>query len=178
MINQNKTLEQKKARLLNKDKRRLLPVVLTAICVAVVLAGVLLYPRDNQPSESEAAIPAHLNETGSQISYPVDMFNDARAVHFEYTDGSLKIRYFVLKSSDGVLRAAFDACDVCWPSGKGYFQEGDHMVCRNCGQRFSSLLINQVRGGCNPEPLARSVVGDRLVIRVEDILAGRKYFDF
>jgi uncharacterized membrane protein len=101
------------------------------------------------------------------------------AKHFEFkADNGITIKYFVLKSSDGVVRAAFDACDVCWPSGKGYFQEGDKMVCRNCGKRFASVKINEVKGGCNPAPLARRVEGGSLVIQVADILAGQSYFDF
>jgi uncharacterized membrane protein len=94
------------------------------------------------------------------------------------TAEGLSIKYFVLKSSDGVLRAAFDACDVCWPAGEGYYQEGDYMVCRNCGKRFASLKVNEVKGGCNPAPLNRQVVGDNLVIKVKDILEGKRYFDF
>ncbi|MEJ2476339.1 MAG: DUF2318 domain-containing protein, partial [Desulfobacterales bacterium] len=88
------------------------------------------------------------------------------------------IRYFILKSSDGVIRAAFDACDVCWPAGKGYYQDGDVMVCRNCGRRFASVLVNEVQGGCNPAPLKRSLQGERVVIRAQDILEGKQYFDF
>ena len=76
------------------------------------------------------------------------------------------------------MRAAFDACDVCWPAGKGYFQQGDVMVCRNCGRQFASVKINEVKGGCNPGPLERAVVGDELVIQVENILEGVRYFDF
>lgn len=176
MIKKKEVMAKKKAALLKNDNRRLIPVILIVSFICLVLAGVFMYPRDKSPSAD--AVPAQPETSGPQISYPVEMFDDGRAVHFEYKDGPVKIRYFVLKSSDGVLRAAFDACDVCWPSGKGYFQDGDHMVCRNCGRRFASVLINQVRGGCNPEPLARGLEDDRLVIRAEDILAGRKYFDF
>ena len=77
-----------------------------------------------------------------------------------------------------LIRAAFDACDVCWPSGKGYYQDGDVMVCRNCGRRFASVKINEVKGGCNPAPLKRTITGDKLVIQTSDILAGKQYFDF
>jgi uncharacterized membrane protein len=52
------------------------------------------------------------------------------------------------------------------------------MVCDNCGRRFASVLVNEVQGGCNPAPLRRAVRGDRLVIAVPDLLAGRRYFDF
>jgi uncharacterized membrane protein len=75
-----------------------------------------------------------------------------------------------------VVRAAFNACDVCFPAKKGYRQEGDEMVCNNCGSRFPANQINEVRGGCNPSPLDRAVDGDMLIIRVKDILRGLDYF--
>jgi uncharacterized membrane protein len=112
------------------------------------------------------------------VSYPVSMFADGAARHFDFKADGMTIRYFILKSSDGVIRAAFDACDVCWPAGKGYYQDGDDMVCRNCGRRFASVLVNEVKGGCNPAPLTRTVNGDRLVLKVDDILQGKSYFDF
>ena len=90
--------------------------------------------------------------------------------------GTKTIPFFVMRSSDGVVRAAFDACDVCFASKKGYHQEGDEMVCNNCGSRFPSAQINEVKGGCNPSPLDRAVQGDDLIIEVEDLQAGANYF--
>ena len=77
-----------------------------------------------------------------------------------------------------MIRAAFDACDVCWRAGKGYFQSGDVMVCRNCGRQFASVLVNEVKGGCNPAPLNRAIENGKLIIKVKDILQGKQYFDF
>jgi uncharacterized membrane protein len=115
----------------------------------------------------------------NEVSHPVKLFEDGRARHFQMdTDKGISIKYFVIRSSDGVLRAAFDACDVCWPAGKGYYQEGDYMVCRNCGKKFVSIKVNEVKGGCNPASLNRQVVGDNLVIKVKDIMEGKRYFDF
>ncbi len=113
------------------------------------------------------------------VTYPVKNFEDGKARFYEYkAEGNLTIKYFIIKSSDGAVRAAFDACDVCWPEGKGYFQQGDFMVCRNCGKRFASVRVNEVKGGCNPAPLSRQLVGPAVVIKVADILEGKKYFDF
>jgi uncharacterized membrane protein len=169
-------LAVKKASVLKKDKSRFGLFILVGVCLLSLLAGIFLFTE--KQDISTVAVSGQSAEISQRITYPVSMFEDGRAVHFQYVDGVVNIRYFVLKSSDGVLRAAFDACDVCWPSGKGYYQEGDHMVCKNCGQRFASVLINEVRGGCNPEPLERYISGNDLVIRVEDILEGRKYFEF
>jgi uncharacterized membrane protein len=110
--------------------------------------------------------------------YPESHFTDGTAKFFQHQHGDITIKYFILKSSDGVIRAAFDACDVCWPAGKGYYQDGDHMVCRNCGRRFASVRINEIKGGCNPAPLNRSVKDGQVVIQVKDLLEGKGYFDF
>jgi uncharacterized membrane protein len=176
MSDQKDKLAAKKAAVLKKNKRKITPVIIVIAFLIPAIAGVWVYSGSNDPSS--VAVSTQSEQIESQVTYPVSMFDDGMAQHFQYKDGSTIIRYFILKSSDGVVRAAFDACDVCWPSGKGYYQDGNDMVCANCGQRFSSVLINEVKGGCNPEPLARNVSGDNLIIRVEDILYGKKYFTF
>ena len=84
--------------------------------------------------------------------------------------------YFALKSRDGAYRAALDACDVCFRTNRGYRQEGDQMVCNNCGQKFSCDKIGEVKGGCNPHPLAHKEEEGYMVIRKADIVAGKDYF--
>jgi uncharacterized membrane protein len=120
-----------------------------------------------------------LAQPSQEVTYPVIEYKDGKARFYEYkTPEGIRIKYFVLRSSDGVIRAAFDACDVCWPEGKGYKQKGDYMVCVNCGKRFASVRVGEVQGGCNPAPLKREVSGDKLVIQVKDLLEGKKYFNF
>jgi uncharacterized membrane protein len=122
-----------------------------------------------------SALPAPV----TQITYPEKTFANGKAHHFTYkTDDGVTIRYFIMKSSDGVIRAAFDACDVCWPENKGYTQQGDFMVCNNCGRRFPSVRINEVHGGCNPAPLKRKLEQGTVIIQMADILQGKRYFDF
>ena len=97
--------------------------------------------------------------------------------HFYAFQGKVNtIPFFVLKSSDGVVRAAFDACDVCYLAQQGFHQEGDEMVCNNCGSRFPSARINAESGGCNPAPLERQVQGGDILIRAADLEAGAGYF--
>ena len=115
----------------------------------------------------------------TQVTYPEKAFTDGKAHHFTYkTEDGVTIRYFIIRSSDGVIRAAFDACDVCWPENKGYSQKGDFMVCKNCGKQFPSARINEASGGCNPAPLHRKVEKGNVIIHVSDILQGKRYFDF
>ncbi len=175
---------QKKAAIMKSDQKGggfLLPTIIGILLVAGVAGGYMLLSGQSD-APTTAAVQTAPQEAqpvdDGLVTYPVAMFADGKARHFDFKDGQHTIRYFVIKSADGVLRAAFDACDVCWPAGKGYYQEGDVMVCRNCGRKFASHKVNEVKGGCNPAPLNRRVEGDRLVIEADDIRAGKGYFDF
>jgi uncharacterized membrane protein len=111
-----------------------------------------------------------------EVRLPVSAVGDGQAHFYTYKGAKRNVNFFVLRSSDGVIRAAFDACDVCYRERKGYRQMGDLMVCNNCGQQFPSVKVNVLRGGCNPAPLDRQVVGDYLVLRAADIETGAFYF--
>jgi uncharacterized membrane protein len=104
------------------------------------------------------------------IEIPVSEVNDGAAHFYKVkADDGIVVSFFVVKSQDNVIHAAINACDVCYREGKGYKQNGDYMVCQNCGRRFPMDRINVVSGGCNPAPLERQVTGDRVVISMKDI---------
>ena len=150
------------------SRRILISVYLGAVLLIAV--GFVLAPQEGGTSQASG---------GPEVAYPVKTFQDGKARFYEHKAGDgITVKYFILKSSDGVIRAAFDACDVCWEAGKGYFQKDDFMVCRNCGRNFASVRINDVTGGCNPGALKREIVGDKVVIQTKDLLEGRKYFNF
>ena len=120
-----------------------------------------------------------LTPTNGKLEIAVAGVNDGKSHHFQVkSDDGTMVTFFVLKSADGVLRAAIDACDVCYRSGLGYYQEGDNMVCKNCGQKFASNKINVIKGGCNPAPLNRTVEGDKLVIQMRDINMNSWYMKY
>ena len=170
--------QAKKDAVLGTEKKGRLPLVVAMVCSILIIGGGIYYATyDQEDTDPVTASVASENIT-SQVSLPATLFDDGKARHFEHVAGEFKIKYFVLKSSDDVIRAAFDACDVCWPAGRGYYQEGDYMVCRNCGRKFASVLVNEVKGGCNPAPLNRRVDNGKVIIEVKDILEGRQYFNF
>lgn len=112
-----------------------------------------------------------------EISIPTSDLGSGQAKYFNYVaSDKTAMRFFVIKSSDGVYRAALDACDVCYKHKKGYQHMGDDMVCRKCGQRFPSKLVNEVTGGCNPVALARTVSGGNLLIKAADLENLKTYF--
>lgn len=124
-----------------------------------------------------------LTPKDGKVYIPVKQVNDGKAHYFKVKadggkDKGLMVEFFVVKSGDGIIRAAVDSCDVCYRSGKGYVQDGDVMVCTNCGRRFATDRINEVKGGCNPAPLKREMDGDNLVLTMADLNANAWYCKF
>ncbi|MGF7143499.1 putative membrane protein [Anaerotaenia torta] len=65
-----------------------------------------------------------------------------------------ELEVIAVKASDGTVRTAFNTCQVCYNSGRGYYkQDGNRLVCQNCGNRFGMDDVEITRGGCNPVPI-------------------------
>ncbi len=123
-------------------------------------------------------VPAtEIQPTNGVFAVPEASLQDGKAKHFQYkASPNLWIRFFVVKSVDGQIRAAFDACDVCFSAKKGYVQQGANMVCINCGLKFRTDRINEVKGGCNPSPLGRKVQNGQVLISQQDVMSGARLF--
>tara|TARA_Y100000310_G_C20472908_1_gene710959 strand:- start:100 stop:537 length:438 start_codon:yes stop_codon:yes gene_type:complete len=109
-------------------------------------------------------------KNGEEISIPLSKIS-GQASFYEYNN----IKYFVIKASDGSIKTAFDACDVCYYSDKGYRQEGNYMVCNNCGNRYpiAGLGTENLRGGgCWPGYLPSVIEGEYLIIKESDLDKG------
>ncbi len=90
----------------------------------------------------------------SEIKLAAAIFGDNQARFYNTTmPGGKTIYFFVVKDRQGVYRAAANACQVCYGTGKGYHQEGDEIVCNNCGNRYPIERIATEKGGCNPGPI-------------------------
>ena len=156
------------------------------IAIAALIVGLALlvsspcYTGFGLPSFGflKKSVPT-LTPVNQLLEIPISTINDGKAHHFKVqSDNGTTVTFFVLKSKDGILRAAIDACDVCFRAGLGYRQEQDYMVCENCGQKFASNKINIIRGGCNPAPLHRWIKGDNLLIHMRDINNNSWYCEF
>jgi hypothetical protein len=124
--------------------------------------------------------PASLNPTApvaGDIRVPLSDIENGRAKFYDYTTSDNRsVRFFAIKSSDGVYRAALDACDVCYAAKKGYYQDGDNLICKKCSREFPSALVNEVSGGCNPIGLPCAIDGDTLVIKASELESRKAYF--
>jgi uncharacterized membrane protein len=76
------------------------------------------------------------------------------ATFIPYRAGNVKMEVIAVKAPDGTIRTALNTCQVCFDSGRGYYvQEGDELVCQNCGNRFNISKIEKQKNGCNPVPI-------------------------
>ena len=96
-------------------------------------------------SDMDAGGSGLLKATDGKLAIPLKAVSDGKAHHYlvKAGDGTM-VTFFVLKSGDGVIRAAIDACDVCYKAGKGYYQQGDNMVCKkmNVSLDFCSKIFH------------------------------------
>jgi uncharacterized membrane protein len=184
MDTKSQARERKKAEFSEPSQRKRKSTV-TLIAVLVVLAGAGVYlvfssSRDNPTATPVATNTATNAASGAAESRDIrislsDLGGTAKFFDYKLSD-SKPIRFFVIKSSDGVYRAALDACDMCYHAKKGYHQEGDDMICNNCGLHFHSSKINEVHGGCNPVGLPRTIDGSQLIIKASDLESRGGYF--
>jgi uncharacterized membrane protein len=142
---------------------------LTTIMIFTAVSGALAW---------NFSVPAQeVKPLDGVFSFPATAFQDGKAKYFQFSpSANQKIRFFVVKSTDGIIRAAFDACDVCWRAKKGYVQHGNDMVCVNCGLKFRTDKVNEVTGGCNPSALKRTIKEGNIIITQQDVMSGLRFF--
>ena len=111
------------------------------------------------------------------VTLQVAKLSDNKAHFYKFEDGGKEIAFFAVKAADGSYKTAFDACDSCYKSKKGYEQQGDKMNCKNCNQKFAiNRLGPNATGGCNPGYLPHQQSGSTISIKATDLKGGARYF--
>ena len=132
------------------NKRNTLIAVVTVIAVAVTSYTIFFSNEDE--NNTTASTDAVINGNGD-IEIPISDITD-QAVFYAYDELDTKMEVIAVKASDGTIRTAFNTCQVCYSSGRGYYvQEGDSLICQNCGNRFRMDDVEVTKGGCNPVPI-------------------------
>ncbi len=115
-------------------------IVLAGLLAAVLpwaaFAGATLTPA------GDLSIPK--NEIGAKVKF------------YAFKSGKVNMEVLALLAPDGTIRTALNTCQVCFGSGRGYYtQQGDVLVCNNCGNRFRASQVELIKGGCNPVPITK-----------------------
>lgn len=141
-MSNNKGKKQAKT---NKTKKI---AVISVIGIVAVIVAVFLI-KGMTGGENKA-----VSSTGD-LKIPISEVSE-KAKYYPYTVNGTKMEVVALKASDGTIRTAFNTCQVCFDSGRGYYkQEGNELVCQNCGNRFQADQVEIVKGGCNPVPIMK-----------------------
>jgi len=132
------------------DKRigkKLWLLITVGMSLAIIFAGC-----SRQNSGSTDAAPTAVPDAKDLHITAAELSEQARFYSVD-TDGN-EMEVIALVASDGSTRIAFNTCQVCYSSGRGYYKiDGDELVCQNCGNRFSGDAVGIENGGCNPIPI-------------------------
>ncbi len=140
-----------------RQRRWSFAAAILCVLVVVSLAAEFAYGR-----AMAAPTPAKtLTAQDNQVRIPLSELTD-QSLHFYTADvNGTVIRFLVIHKTNGDYTAALDACQICGRSG--YRQEGQNVICRNCG---ASIYVPSIgdHGGCNPIPVKSSVVGGEVIV--------------
>ncbi|MFH1423957.1 MAG: DUF2318 domain-containing protein [Candidatus Nealsonbacteria bacterium] len=161
-------------------------VLLLTGVLALIGGGIWVSKKPSQAPINQASLPIlalnsinFLGEKGENVSFgnkeirlASSIFDDnqARFYNVKMSSGQI-IYFFVVKDKNGIYRAAANACAVCFKTYKGFRQEGNEIVCNNCGNRYPIEKVATEKGGCNPGPISPNleVENGEIVINQSDL---------
>lgn len=138
-----------------KKKQSNLPLVIAAViivCAAILMMVMTKNRGDNNADDADSG-DVQVIQSGESLVIPIDEVTETVQFYPIEVDGT-EMEVIAVKDSSGNIRTAFNTCQICFSSGRGYYvQDGDQIVCQNCGNRFSVDQIEVEVGGCNPYPI-------------------------
>lgn len=158
----------------------LLPVIAAIVAVMAIFLLLLphILPQDKQAG-SNASAAVQLSEDGSAIVIDKGILSTS-ASYFDFVVDDITVELFAVEASDGTIRLALNTCQVCNGSPYAYFvQEEDAFICQNCFNRFASVQVGLVDGGCNPVPVTSeyySVENNSILVSTEFLAANAVRF--
>ncbi len=141
---------------------RILPV----LAAALVLCAAALFPIGDSGASGDAA-----GGDGDLVIPVARVGTDAS--FFPVRVNGTMMEVIAVRDGAGSIRTAFNACQICYDSGRGHYtQSGAFLVCGNCGNRFSMEQVGVSAGGCNPWPILKEnrTDGDDAVVISRDFL--------
>ncbi len=180
------SLDTKKARVLNRERQWIKPVIISVVVALALTAGwmfsasrkTVAHPVFQPQREGAATLTKAVPVKAARgtIRIPVAGVADGKAHFFSYEGQAKTILFFAIRAADGSIRTAFDACVACNHAKLGYREEGELVVCNNCGMGFKPTDIGIMTGGCSPIAVEKSLDGQMIVLKTKDLETGAMYF--
>lgn len=128
-------------------------IIVAAVSVLILVVIVLTTRNGNQSTTGDAKLNRFPVVKDSDIVINLSDVTETVSFYPAEMNGT-GLEVLAVKAPDGTVRTAFNTCQVCYGSGRGYYvQEGDTLICQNCGNRFAMDDVEVTRGGCNPVPI-------------------------
>lgn len=163
----------------NSAKKEKKPQYLVALAVVVGVVAIWLIMKLMLSSANEGLNTRRESVTDADIVIPISEVTE-NATFYPAVVGGTEMEVIAVKAPDGTIRTAFNTCQVCYLSGRGYYtQSGDVLVCQNCGNRFTMSDIEVVHSGCNPIPITeqfKSTADDKITIPLETLNEAKPLF--
>lgn len=145
--------------------------------VAVILA-VLFYYDVHASRPRKITPPVELTpDADGLIKIRIDAVKDGNLHRYSYvTDDGHVVRFFLINRSRGGqnrIGVVYDACMLC--GDMGYIREKNEIICIACNVRIFLPSIGKA-GGCNPIPLQHKVEAEHVVVGIEELDKGARYF--
>ncbi|MDO5294751.1 MAG: DUF2318 domain-containing protein [bacterium] len=134
---------------MSKSRKQLFITGGLVLLLVVCIIGWFLPYGDEQRKNSskknvqtEGDIIISTDEIGEKVSF------------YPYEINGVNLEVMAVKATDGTIRTAFNTCQICYSSGRGYYeQQGTAIVCQNCGNMYTADDVEVIAGGCNPVPI-------------------------
>lgn len=129
---------------------------IAAILVLVITAAAILFSKPGSSKgtgEQSASGESQTISEGESLVIPISEIS-ATARFYPVEVNGTQMEIIAVEDSAGNIRTAFNTCQICYSSGRGYYvQDGDALVCQNCRNRFTVDQVEIESGGCNPWPI-------------------------
>lgn len=168
-------MNQKKKNSQGKSKQLIIILGVTMMVAGAFFITKNISNNQEVSSNSENVAKSQLSESGDLIIPIADVTEKANFYSYDIDGTQLEI--IAIKAPDGSIRTAFNTCQVCYSSGRGYYeQEGDKLVCQNCGNTFTASDVEVAKGGCNPVPISSEykTVDETNIVIPKDFLESAK----
>lgn len=160
----------KKGSQAGKTKKTL--AIAAGVIVILIIAGLIVKGSIGSSNGTTVSSGGDLTIQKSEIT--------ETAKFYPYNAGGTNLEILAVKAADGSIRTAFNTCQVCNGSPRAYYkQQGDVLICQNCGNRFEMDMIEQERGGCNPIPIMKDEKtddGTNIIISEDFIVKNKNLF--
>jgi uncharacterized membrane protein len=162
----------------NKKQSKYTIYIVSILLLVILVSGYKFLTANGKSSEPGGIVTNDTIENGNIKIAKKDITKEAK--FYSYDAEGTYMEVLAVKANDGTIRTALNTCQVCYDSGRGYYkQQGDTLICQNCGNVFGIDDIEVLKGGCNPIPIfeeSKTDDGENIIIAGEFLNKNKGYF--